>query len=168
MLNDLRYACVSSLKSPGFSLIAIATLALGIGANTAIFSVVEGTLLRPLPFPHADRLVRVYEAADDNGARGSSLNLSEQTVQQWRDDGGNIFEDVAAATGANVTVGATRGNAAQTVQAARVSANFLSVLGLPPRSAETSLRLKTNQADRTFQSSAMIFGNSISADATMY
>ena len=132
MLNDLRYALRLLVKSPGFSLIAIATLALGIGANTAIFSVVEGTLLRPLPFPHADRLVRVYEAADDNGARGSSLNLSEQTVQQWRDYGSNIFEDLAAATGANVTVGATAGNAALTVQAARVSANFLSVLGLPP------------------------------------
>ena len=132
MLNDLRYALRLLAKSPGFSLIAIATLALGIGANTAIFSVVEGTLLRPLPFPHADRLVRVYEAADDNGARGSSLNLSEQTVQQWREYGGNIFEDLAAATGANVTVGATAANAAQTVQAARVSANFLSVLGLPP------------------------------------
>ena len=76
--------------------------------------------------------MRVYEAADDNGARGSSLNLSEQTVQQWRDYGSNIFEDLAAATGANVTVGATPGNAARTVQAARVSANFLSVLGLPP------------------------------------
>ena len=112
MLNDLRYALRLLAKSPGFSLVAIATLALGIGANTAIFSVVEGTLLRPLPFPHADRLVRVYEAADDNGARGSSLNLSEQTVQQWRDYGSNIFEDLAAATGANVTVGATAGSGA--------------------------------------------------------
>jgi putative ABC transport system permease protein len=132
MLNDLRYAVRLLIKSPGFSLIAIATLALGIGANTAIFSVVEGTLLRPLPFPNSDRLVRVYEAADDNGARGSSLNLSEQTVQQWRDHGREIFEGVAAATGINVTVGATSGNSARTVQAARISENFLSVLGLPP------------------------------------
>ena len=99
MLNDFRYAIRLLIKSPGFCLIAILTLALGIGANTAIFSVVEGTLLRPLPFPNADRLVRVYEAADDNGARGSSLNLSEQTVQQWREHGSEIFEGLAAATG---------------------------------------------------------------------
>jgi putative ABC transport system permease protein len=132
MLTDLRHAFRLLIKSPAFSLIAIATLALGIGANTAIFSVVEGTLLRPLPFPNADRLVRVYEAADDNGARGSSLNLSEQTVQQWREHGVEIFEGLAAATGINVTVGASRGNSARTVQASRISANFLSVLGLPP------------------------------------
>jgi predicted permease len=131
-MNDLRYALRILIKSPGFSLIAIATLALGIGANTAIFSVVEGTLLRPLPFPNPDRLVRVYEAADDNGGRGSSLNLGEQTVQQWREHGGEIFEGLAAATGANVTVGAKDGNSARTLQVARISANFLSVLGLPP------------------------------------
>src|SRR5256885_15630662 len=110
MLTDFRYAVRLLIKSPGFSLVAIATLALGIGANSAIFSVVEGTLLRPLPFPQADRLVRVYEAADDNGARGSSLNLSEQTVLQWREYGDHIFEGIAAATGIDATVGALAGN----------------------------------------------------------
>ena len=147
MLSDLRYALRLLAKSPGFSLIAIATLALGIGANTAIFSVVEGTLLRPLPFPHADRLVRVYEAADDNGARGSSLNLSEQTVQQWRDYGSDVFEDLAAATGANVTVGATTGNAARTVQAAASARTSFRFLVFPRSSVETLRRLKTNPAD---------------------
>ena len=79
-MNDLRYALRMLLKSPGFSFIAIATLALGIGANTAIFSVVEGTLLRPLPFPGAEQLVRIFEALDENGARSASLNLSDRTV----------------------------------------------------------------------------------------
>src|SRR6476620_8673987 len=68
-MNDLRYALRSLWKSPAFSIIAIATLALGIGANTAIFSVIESALLRPLPFPNAHRLVRVYETFDENGAR---------------------------------------------------------------------------------------------------
>jgi len=62
MLGDFRYALRMLVKSPGFSVVAILTLALGIGANTAIFSVVEGALLRPLPFPNADRLFRLYEA----------------------------------------------------------------------------------------------------------
>src|SRR5436190_186022 len=105
MLADLKYALRTLVKSPATSAIAILILALGIGANTAIFSVVEGLLLRPLPFPKAERLVRVYEAADDNGARGSTLQLSEQTLRQWREFGRDIFEDIAAATGTNVTVG---------------------------------------------------------------
>ena len=131
-MSDLRYALRMLAKSPAFAAVAILTLALGIGANTAIFSVVEGTLLRPLPFPQSDRLVRLYEAEDENGARGSTLNMSEQTVVQWREHGREIFEGIAAATGANVVVGARDGEPARNVAAARVSANFFSVLGLPP------------------------------------
>src|SRR5438270_11951043 len=104
-MNDLRFAIRQLRKSPGFTSVAIITLALGIGANTAIFSVVEGTLLRPLPFPNAQRLVRVYEAANDSGARGSTLSLSEQIFRQWREFGRDIFDDMAAATGTNVTIG---------------------------------------------------------------
>lgn len=132
MAGDLKYALRMLVKSPGFSAVAIITLALGIGANTAIFSVVEGTLLRPLPFPDPDRLVRLYEAADDSGARGSTLNLSEQTVRQWREYGRDIFEDIGAATGTNVIVGVSADDRARNVPGARVSANFFSVLGLPP------------------------------------
>ena len=132
MWGDFKYASRMLIKSPGFSLVAIITLALGIGANTAIFSVVEGTLLRPLPFPQASRLVRAYETSDELVAGGSTLALSEQTWRQWREFGRDIFQDIAAATGANVTVGALDENPAENVSAARVSANFLSVLGLPP------------------------------------
>src|SRR5205085_4042555 len=121
MFSDLKYALRLLIKAPAFSVVAILTLALGIGANSAIFSVVEGTLLRPLPFPHADRLVRLYEAADDNGARGLSMNLNEQTVRQWREYGSDIFEGIAAATGINVTVGALSGDSARNVSAARVT-----------------------------------------------
>ena len=65
MLSDFRFAIRSLAKSPGFTAAAVAVLALGIGANTAIFSVVQAALLRPLPFPQADRLVRLYESLDD-------------------------------------------------------------------------------------------------------
>jgi predicted permease len=132
MITDLKYAFRVLAKSPAFTAVAVITLALGIGANTAIFSVVQGTLLRPLPFPEADRLVRIYEAEDEQGARGSTLNLSEQSVRQLREHAREIFEDVGAATGANVTVGALNGETAQHVPAARISANFFTVLGLSP------------------------------------
>src|SRR6185369_10212377 len=129
MMADLKYAARMLVKAPAFSTVAILTLALGIGANTAIFSVVEATFWRSLPFPNADRLVRLYEATDDNGARGSTLNISDQTLRQWQEYGHHIFEDLAGATGANMTVGQVEGGTARNIQTARVTANFFSVLG---------------------------------------
>jgi putative ABC transport system permease protein len=130
-MNDLRFALRQLWKSPGFAIVAIATLALGIGANTAIFSVIESALLRPLPFPNADRLVRVYETFDENGTRSNAQNLAEKTVQQWREFGRDIFEGLGVATGASVTA-SRPGESAQSFPAARISANFLTVLGLQP------------------------------------
>jgi putative ABC transport system permease protein len=131
-MNDLKFALRQLRKSPGFTVIAVLTLALGIGANAAIFSVVEGALLRPLPFPHADRLVRIYEALDENGARSASLNLSDRTLARFREFGSDIFEDVAGGTGGVAVVSLNPGSPARTVPAATISSNFFEVLGLPP------------------------------------
>lgn len=131
MMADLHHTLRMLWKSPAFSIIAIATLALGIGANTAIFSVIESALLRPLPFPNADRLVRTYETFDENGVRSNTLNLAEKTVRQWREYGSDIFEGIGVATGASVTL-SSAGDSAQSFPAARISANFLNVLGLQP------------------------------------
>ena len=132
MLEDLRFAVRQLRKSRGFTLVAVLTLALGIGANTAIFSVVEGVLLRPLPFPNAERLVRIYEALDENGARSGTLNLSDRTVVRFSEFGRTIFEDVAGGTGGASVVSAKAGSPTQTVPAALVTSNFFDVLGLPP------------------------------------
>ena len=120
------------LRSPGFSIIAIATLALGIGANTAIFSVVESSLLRPLPFLEADRLVRLYELSGETGEHSTKLNLAPTTLRQWREHGGDIFTGIGAGTGASLTLGASPGEPAQNIPAALITANFLEIIGLPP------------------------------------
>jgi putative ABC transport system permease protein len=132
MLADLKYALRLLLKSPGFTAVAVLTLTLGVGANTAIFSVVEGILLRPLPFPHAEQLVRIYESPDEVSARSASLNLSDRTVARFREFGRDVFEDVGGGTGGAAVVGLNDGSPAQTVPASQVTWNFFNVLGLAP------------------------------------
>src|SRR5262249_486534 len=124
-MNDLKLAFRQLRKSPGLTLLAILTLALGIGANTAIFSVVEGVLLRPLPFPNAKRLVRIYEALDENGARSATLNLSDRTTARFRELGRDIFEDVAGGTGGASVVSVNDGAREETVAAAESTHNLL-------------------------------------------
>src|SRR6266480_2624088 len=116
-MNDLKFAFRQLGNSSGFTLVAVLTLALGIGANTAIFSVVEGVLLRPLPFPNAERLVRIYEALDENGARSATLNLSDRTTARFREFGRDIFEDVAGGTGGTSVVSASAGSPRKPVPA---------------------------------------------------
>jgi putative ABC transport system permease protein len=82
VLHDLRSAIRLLRNSPGFSVVAIATIALAIGANTAMFSFVNGLLLSPLPYPESDRIVRVLERHPNGGLNGvSTLNYLDWTSQ---------------------------------------------------------------------------------------
>ena len=92
-MNDLRFAFRQLLKNPGFTAVAVLTLALGIGANTAIFSVVSSVLLRPLAFKDPDRLVTVWER---NVKKGYDMNQAgPATFLDWKTQN-NVFESMAA------------------------------------------------------------------------
>ena len=115
-------------KQPGFTAIAILTLALGIGANTSIFSVVNAVLLRPLPYPQPDRLVLIRERTNifDSGS------VSLPNYLDWRASQRG-FTDLALFRRGDANLsGATSDVEAERVSSARVSYNFLSVLGVPP------------------------------------
>ena len=91
--QDARYFLRTLRNTPGFTAVVILTLALGIGANTAIFSIVNAVLLRPLPFPAPERLVRVVANAPGAGLRDIGLSTPELRDLQERS---GVFEDIAA------------------------------------------------------------------------
>lgn len=125
--QDLRYGSRMLIKNPGFTAVAILTLALGIGANTSIFSLVNAVLLRPLPFKNPDQLVVVWERrASSNDA---NLPSSGHEFIGWRDQS-NSFEDLSLIQPAGFNL--TGAGDATAVTAAKVSVEFFPVLGVAP------------------------------------
>jgi putative ABC transport system permease protein len=125
--KDTLYALRMLVRNPGFAIAAVLTLALGIGANTAIFSVVHGVLLRPLPYPDADRLYVVW---NENTREGIERDVtSYPNFQDWRDRS-DVFEAMAAFSGSNISLSGD-GDPEQ-ARAALVSAGFFDVLGARP------------------------------------
>jgi putative ABC transport system permease protein len=128
ILQDLRYAARTLRKNPGFTLIAVLTLALGIGANTAIFSMVNALLLHPYNFPELDRLVRVWENRGiDEGADARFIAPQDAVDLQ---NGAPVFEAFTTYRCGDFNLSA-EGNV-QTARGCRVSANFFDVLGASP------------------------------------
>src|SRR5689334_1708750 len=127
MLQDLRYAARSLLRAPSFTIIAIVTLALGIGANTAIFSVLYGVLLRPLPYPQPSQVVGFEQHYRAGGSDEMSVTYSEyQYLQQ--------HNTVLASLGAAASLGFNvfTGTEALRVRGLRVSKSYFEALGVAP------------------------------------
>ena len=139
MINDFRFAFRQLRKSPGFTFVAILTLALGIGANTAIFSVIYAVLLRPLPYPEADRLMIVTET----GLSMPQISVSFPDYVDWKRDN-TVFEEIAISRRESFNLSGLEGRAPEQVSGALVTANFFKVIGLNPQQG----RVFTEEEDR--------------------
>ena len=124
--HDVHYAVSTLRKSPGFTIIAVLTLALGIGANTAIFSVVSGVLLRPLGYREPDRLVQLVGVRERSPLATTGW-VAYQNFLDWRVER-QAFESAAIVQEADVTI--TGGDEPRLVKAALVSPNYFNVLGV--------------------------------------
>src|SRR5690348_3076592 len=121
VFRDLRFGFRLLLKNPGFASVAVFALAIGIAANTAIFSVVYATLLAPLPYPHPEQLVMVWSKIQGNRNVTAAGNFLE-----WRRES-TAFQDLCAWTGASINLAS--GNRPEQVQAQAGTPGFLSMIG---------------------------------------
>jgi putative ABC transport system permease protein len=127
-LQDIRYAVRKLLNAPLFTAIAVATIAMGIGANTAIFGLVDAVLLRPLPYPEPQRLI----VAGTHERAGSELELiSTADFLAWRDQQ-QSFESVAVVDRTSSSFALSGNGEPERIPGVRVSANFFSVFGITP------------------------------------
>jgi putative ABC transport system permease protein len=132
LLKDLRFAVRTLLRHRAFTLVAVITLALGIGANTAIFSVVNGVLLRALPFKDPDQLVSINKVQGTDGFPG----IAAFEYLAWLDHGSNVA-DVAAYSNDNFNL--TGDGEPERISGAQVSGNFFETLGVSPLHGRTFL-----------------------------
>ncbi len=130
LLRDLQYAYRTLAKSPGFTIVSLLTLAIGIGANTAIFSLVDGALLKPLPYPDAERIVRVLEKPPGFPRNG----ISTLTFLDWQRQN-TVFDYMAAQSGGQVTL--TGSGEPVQLRSALVSAHYFDIFGIKPMLGRT-------------------------------
>ena len=128
MRRDFSYALRSIAGNPGVFAVAVLTLALGIGANTAMFSVIQAVLLRPLPFRDPDRLVTIYAGIPHLNIAGAFVEYN--TFTDWWRPRNHSFESIAAYTPASASLSA--GDQPQRIHMLRVSASYFSTLGVIP------------------------------------
>ena len=174
--GPLRYALRSLARSPGFTAAAVITLALGIGANIAIFSVVYGVLIRPLPYRDADRLALIRTEVDITGEhRPMPVYLSTGDFDTWRRVGGDLF--APAFYSVDVQTLTTQTTGSEVLDTAVVSADFFSTLGGPMAAgrmlepedeAQPRIAISTRLAQRLFGSAATAVGRALTLTGHTY
>src|SRR5207248_4367363 len=128
VVQDFRYALRMLAKQPAFAAIAVVTLALGIGANTAIFSIINSVLLRPLPYPHADRIMVLNESSGP----GQDFSVALPDYFDWQKET-KTFEHLACAHKESRNLSGIPGREAERVSTASVTRNFFNIIGLSPQ-----------------------------------
>src|SRR3984893_9066847 len=131
-MNNFRLALRQLIKNPAFSAVAIVTLALGIGANTAIFSIVNAVLLRPLPYPDANRIMVLNESSGP----GQDYSVALPDYLDWRNDN-TVFEHLAATHKESRNLSGISGREPERVSCVSVTRNFFNIIGLPPKIGRT-------------------------------
>src|SRR5438105_2667655 len=131
-MNYLRFAVRQLIKNPAFSAVAVITLALGIGANTAIFSIVNAVLLRPLPYPDADRIMVLNESSGP----GQDYSVALPDYFDWQKEN-TVFEHLAATHKESRNLSGIPGRDPERISCASVTRNFFNIVGLPPEIGRT-------------------------------
>ncbi|HVG17616.1 MAG TPA: ABC transporter permease [Blastocatellia bacterium] len=152
VIQDLRYAVRVLLKSRGFTAVAVMALALGIGANTAVFSVVNAVLLKPLPYKDSDRLVLMLGASLQSGQLRGSVSPPDFLDYRERN---TTLERLAAVAGASFSL--TGGAEPERIQSARVSEGFFEVLGVDPAYGRTF----TPEEEQAGRDQVAVLGNGL-------
>jgi putative ABC transport system permease protein len=134
-LRDVRYGLRQLRRNPGFTTVAVLTLALGIGANTAIFTIVDAVLLRPLPYRHSDRLTVIWQSDAPHRKTGAVFDTYRE-FEEWQAYS-HSFEKLAAASWANAQETLLWHGERQEVLAIPASADFFSLLGVEPAHGRT-------------------------------
>ena len=158
-MSDFRFALRTLTKNPGFTIVAVLTLALGIGANTAIFSVVNGVLLRPLPYPDPSRIVQVWPTSE---SEGRSAMAPADFLDFQRDN--HTFLKLAGYRDDALTIAATNGGAPERVQGALVTADYFDVFGTPAALGRTFGQADSGTAERLVVLSHTVWLRQLASD----
>src|SRR5215472_15574222 len=177
ILRDLSYSARTLLRTPGFAIMAIVVMALGIGANTALFSVVHSVLLKPLPFADPDRLVMLYERSVDTNYPFNVI--APGVYAEWKTDA-KSFQNMAIFGSGSYNLSGDSAQVPERIEAVRASADFFSTLGVNPAygrgfdssddqtQAEATVVLSWGVWKRRFGGNSSIIGTKILLDGSLY